>query len=264
MDTNMVLNTSFNELVFENRHKNYGAYQIRKRYSRNVLLAGFLAVAFFTSALGAYYINKPEPKEAGVIPVTGVRDSLIIIGGPKPPDKPPVKPPVTPPAPKGSLAALTSNLVVEKDSLLPPANPNDTLGNSKGVTGGKGDPKDTATVRVAPPCTDCDTHKVVKRRNWLPHPPKDPGLDDFFRKNIHYPVLAKEQGIEGVVYLTFVVDTKGDVKEIQIAKGAHPLLDREVLRVAKLMPKWEPVKDENGEVVEYQYSKPVRFKLGER
>lgn len=262
MDTNMVLNTSFNELVFENRHKSYGAYQIRKRYSQNVLFAGFLAVAFFTSALGAYFINMPEPKKAEVIPVTGVKDSLIIIG-PKLPDKPIVKPPATPPAPKGSTAALTSNIVVAKDSVAP-VNPNDTLGNFKGVTGGKGDPKDTTTVKITPPCTDCDTHKVVKRRNWLPHPPKDPGLDDFFRKNIHYPALAKEQGIEGVVYLTFVVDTKGDVKEIQIAKGAHPLLDREVLRVAKKMPKWEPVKDENGEIIEYQYSKPVRFKLGDR
>jgi protein TonB len=252
----MVLNASFNELVFENRHKNYGAYQIRKRYSRNVLLAGFLAIAFFSSALGAYFINKPD------------RNGMIAI-----PDQPPQLDTTIvvltvnqqqqqnqqqPKAPKGS-SAITSNLVVQ-DS-VPPVTPADTIGVAKGTPGGQGKLTDTATVKIAPPCLNCDSHKVVKRKTWLANPPKDPGLDAFFRNNIRYPQMAKEQGIEGVVYLTFVVDTKGDVKEIQIAKGANPLLDREVLRVAKMMPKWDPVKDENGEIVEYQYSKPVRFKL---
>lgn len=261
MDTNMVLNASFNELVFENRHKNYGAYQIRKRYSRNVLLAGFLAVLLFTAALGAYFINMPE-SQAGVPPISGRTDTISIILGEEPRVKPPVKPILSPPAAKGS-AAITSNIVITTDSVAA-TNVTDTIGIAGGVKGGTGT-KDSVqtTSTVGKPCLDCPdtTKKIVKRRDWLPFPPKDPGLDAFFVKNIKYPQPAKDQGIEGTVYLTFVVDTKGDVREIKIAKGAHPLLDREVLRVAKFMPKWEPVKDETGEIIEYQYSKPVRFKL---
>lgn len=259
MDTNMVLNASFNELVFENRHKNYGAYQIRKRYSRNVLLAAFFAVTLFSMALGTYFINMPESNAAVPMIITG-HDSIITIGDPPP--KPIIKPVVTnPPARKGSTNTITSNIVIMKDSSSqvdmknPPGNPN---GPDKGI----GLLKDTGTVAVNP-CPNCgDTiPKKPKFRDWLPFPPKDPGLDAFFVKNIKYPQAAREQNIEGIVYLTFIVDTKGDVRDIKIAKGAHPLLDREVLRVAKFMPKWEPVKDETGEIVEYQYNKPVRFKL---
>jgi protein TonB len=258
----MVLNPSFNELVFENRHKNYGAYQIRKRYSRNVVLAGFLAVALFSAALGAYFINMPESHAMGVPPVISTKDSIVVIGGPKLPVKPPTpKLPANPPAPKGSPNTVTSNIIIAKDSVTP-LNPNDTAGRYDGVKNGPGKLKDSTVVAVHPPCTNCDSTPPKKEpRKWLPNPPKDPGLDAFFVKNIRYPQQAKEMGIEGVVYLTFVVDTKGDVRDIEILKGAHPLLDREVLRVAKFMPKWEPVKDENGEIVEYQYSKPVRFKL---
>jgi protein TonB len=253
----MVLNTSFNELVFENRHKNYGAYQIRKSYSRNVLLAGFLAVAFFSSALGAYFINKPDKNGTLVIPdQPKPTDTLIMIINPDQPKQ--QENTQRQRAPKGN-SSMTSSLVVAHDS-LPPVSPADTFGIAKGVPGGKGKLADTLPLKVVPPCLNCDSPKVVKRVTWVPSP-KDPGLDEFFRKNIHYPEMAKEQGIEGVVYLTFVVDTKGDVKEIKIAKGAHPLLDNEVLRVAKKMPKWDPVKDQDGEIVEYQYSKPVRFKL---
>mgnify|MGYP002336451384 CR=1 FL=1 len=256
----MVLNASFNELVFENRHKNYGAYQIRKRYSRNVLLAGFLAVSFFTAALGTYFINMPESQAMGPVPMFGLNDSVIVIGGPKPPDKPILKQP-NPPAPKGSTNTITSNIVVAKDSVKP-LNPNDTVGIPNGQTRGPGKLKDSIPGIVGNPCTNCDSVPPKKEpRKWLLNPPKDPGLDAFFVKNIKYPQPAKDQGIQGTVYLTFVVDTKGDVRDITILKGAHPLLDREVLRVAKFMPKWEPVKDENGEIIEYQYSKPVRFKL---
>jgi periplasmic protein TonB len=261
MDTNMVLNPSFNELVFENRHKNYGAYQIRKRYSRNVVLAGFLAVSIFTMAIGAYFINMPE-SQAGVPPViTDNRvDTIPMIIGDHPP-KPRVQPPANPPAPKGSTNTITSNIVVAKDSVTP-VNPNDTIGRPDGKIGGIGKLKDSIPLAAGNPCINCDSvPKKKEPRKWLPFPPKDPGLDAFFVKNIRYPQIAKEQGIEGVVYLTFIVDTKGDVRDIAILKGAHPLLDKEVLRVAKFMPKWEPVKDENGEIVEYQYSKPVRFKL---
>ena len=261
MDTNMVLNASFNELVFENRHKDYGAYQIRKRYSKNVLLAGLLAVSIFAVAMGSYFINMPDAN-AAVIPIVPKQDTHIIqLMRDNEKDKQKEKIEPKPQPQKGSSNTITTNIVITMDSVLP-MNPNDTAGSSKGIAGGTGKIEDTIrTTGGGTPCLDCpDTTKPTLVK-WLINPPKDPGLDEFFRKNIHYPQIAKDQGIEGVVYLTFVVDTKGDVRDIAILKGAHPLLDREVLRVAKFMPKWDPVIGDDGHVVEYQYSKPVRFKL---
>ncbi|CAN5430946.1 hypothetical protein BH09BAC5_BH09BAC5_07320 [soil metagenome] len=259
MDTNMVLNQSFNELVFENRHKDYGAYQIRKHYSQNVLFSAILAISFFGLLFGAYFLNAPDAK-AVALPTDSPKIDPRVIHIDVIKNNTEQKKQQEPLAPKGNPNTITSNIVVDKDSVAP-TNMNDTIGVFKGKIGGIGKLIDTSAVATNP-CTNCDTtHVQPKRVKWLPNPPKDPGLDAFFVKNIHYPQMAKEQGIEGVVYLTFVVDTKGNVKDIEILKGANPMLDREVLRVAKIMPNWEPVKDDNGELVEYQYSKPVRFKL---
>jgi protein TonB len=259
MDTNMVLNASFNELVFENRHKNYGAYEIRKRYSKNVLVAGFLAVTLFTMAIGAYFINMPEANASVMIgdPRHHADTTVVVL---KKPDenKPKPKPEVKPLPPKGTTNTITTRLVI-LDS-VPPTHMNDSVaGVAKGPFG-PGHIKDTGTVA----CANCGDSVVVKPPRlvtWLVNPPKDPGLDAFFKQNIRYPQLAKEQGIEGVVYLTFIVTITGDVRDVKIAKGANPMLDKEVLRVAKFMPKWEPVKDDHGELVEYFFSKPVRFIL---
>lgn len=257
----MVLNTSFNELVFENRHKDYGAYQIRKRYSRNVLLAGFFAVTIFSLALGSYFINMPESHAIVIAPPVDPNDTIpMIIGDPKTQERPKLKDP-KPAPPKGSPNTITDNIVIVKDSASV-VNTSDSVGVTNSLTNGPGKVIDSGSVAVTGgPCLDCPDTTTIRRVAWLPNPPKDPGLDDFFRKNIKYPQLAKDQDIEGVVYLTFVVDTKGDVREIAILRGAHPLLDKEVLRVARIMPKWDPVKDDSGELVEYQYSKPVRFTL---
>jgi protein TonB len=257
MDTNMVLNASFNELVFENRHKNYGAYEIRKRYSKNVLVAGFLAVTLFSMAIGAYFINMPEANASVMIgdPRHQVDTALVVL---KKPDenKPKPKAEAKPLPPKGSTSTLTR--IVIQDS-VPPTHMNDSAaGVAKGPFG-PGHLKDTGTV--ASSYRDSVITVPPRLVTWLPNTPKDPGLDAFFKANIRYPQLAKEQGIEGVVYLTFIVTTTGDVRDVKIAKGANPMLDKEVLRVAKFMPKWEPVKDDHGELVEYFFSKPVRFKL---
>ncbi len=258
----MVLNPSFNELVFENRHKDYGAYQIRKRYSKNVLLSGFLAVSLFAIAIGAYFINMPEANALLALKKDHKVDTTIVIIGPmkeKEKDKEKDHAKVKPLPPKGPSSSNTSNIVITKDSVAP-MNQNDTAGRSpRGIVGGTGQVKDSVKT-TGIPCPECDT---VKPRlvTWLQNPPKDPGLDEFFRKNIRYPQSAKDANIEGTVWLSFIVDTKGNVRQIEIAKGVDPSLDREVLRVAKFMPKWDPITD-NGDPVEFLYRKPIRFLLG--
>ena len=62
--------------------------------------------------------------------------------------------------------------------------------------------------------------------------------------------------------LSFVVETDGSITDPQVVRGVHPLLDEEALRVAKLMPKWEPGY-QNGIPVRVKYNIPVTFKLGE-
>jgi len=87
------------------------------------------------------------------------------------------------------------------------------------------------------------------------------GADEFrlfISKNLKYPKEARKQGIEGRVFVSFVIDKNGDVKNVKIERGVHSSLDEEAIRVVKLSPKWEPGKNE-GEFVNIQYTFPIVF-----
>lgn len=94
--------------------------------------------------------------------------------------------------------------------------------------------------------------------------PKFPGGDEalgnFLRKNIVYPAMAKEMGIQGKVYARFIVEKDGSISNLQIAKGISDECNKEVLRVLKLMPKWEPGINKE-QIVRVQFQLPVSFIL---
>ena len=79
-------------------------------------------------------------------------------------------------------------------------------------------------------------------------------------KNINYPEDCKKEGIQGRVIVQFVVDKDGSIKDPTIARGVHPSLDKEALRVLSSMPNWKPGK-QKGEAVKVRYTIPVMFKL---
>jgi protein TonB len=262
MDNNMVLNTGFNELVFENRHKKYGAYQIRRRYRRNVILSGLISISILCSGMVLYFLNLPEATAA--VPRFTNRDINLsrLVPPTVDPPKPPTKPvqPKSPPPLGTTSKMITTPKIVEKPVETPSV---DSSGKSAtGKIGGIGSPIDTTSGG----CINCVTKKdsiiPPQRVDWTPDPIKEPGLDAFFKKNIRYPEIAKEQGIQGVVYLEFIVDVLGNTKECKIVKSPDPLLSKEVLRVAAKMPKFEPVTF-NGVPVEYIFRKPIHFTLGE-
>lgn len=68
------------------------------------------------------------------------------------------------------------------------------------------------------------------------------GLQSYIAHNIAYPVPAIEHNIEGKVYISFIVEKNGSISNVEIMKSAHPLLDKEAIRVVKKMPKWKPGK----------------------
>jgi len=85
---------------------------------------------------------------------------------------------------------------------------------------------------------------------------------DWVMKQLIYPKEAKEQGIEGIVYIQFVVNTKGDVTTTKIMREADPLLDAEAIRVVKSSPQWTPGK-QRGQEVNVAFTFPVKFSLGD-
>ena len=94
--------------------------------------------------------------------------------------------------------------------------------------------------------------------------PEFPGGELALRKyiadHIKYPVIAAENGIQGKVYVTFVVDKDGSVSNARIARGVDPSIDQEALRVVNSLPKWKPGK-QRGKPVRVSYTVPINFQL---
>ncbi len=86
------------------------------------------------------------------------------------------------------------------------------------------------------------------------------GLLAFLRNNINYPTYAREVGISGIVYLSFVIEKDGSVSNISVQRGIGGGCDEEAVRVLKLMPPWSPGRN-NGLPVRVKFTLPVKFTL---
>ncbi|MCS4436433.1 energy transducer TonB [Aquiflexum gelatinilyticum] len=85
--------------------------------------------------------------------------------------------------------------------------------------------------------------------------------NEYLRKNLKYPTQARRMGIEGTVYVVFVVNTDGTVQDVELLRGIGGGCDEEALRVVKGAPKWTPGK-QRGCPVRVRMRLPIRFKLG--
>lgn len=99
---------------------------------------------------------------------------------------------------------------------------------------------------------------------YVKNMPEFPGgqlaLRRYIAEHIVYPAVARENGIQGTVYLRFEVTRTGEIGKVQLQKGVDPLLDEEAIRVIKELPKFTPG-EQNGKKVNVWYSIPVTFKL---
>ena len=82
----------------------------------------------------------------------------------------------------------------------------------------------------------------------------------FIYKNIKYPAIARENGVEGTVVVTFVVEKDGSITDAQVVRDIGAQCGQEALRVVNMMPKWVPGK-QRGRSVRVQFNLPVKFKL---
>ena len=92
--------------------------------------------------------------------------------------------------------------------------------------------------------------------------PSFPGgnVSKWIAKNVKYPVLAMENGIQGKVFIQFVIERDGSITDVKVARGVDASLDKEAVRVVQSMPKWKPGK-QRGKPVRVAYTLPINFQL---
>ena len=91
-------------------------------------------------------------------------------------------------------------------------------------------------------------------------PGGESGLQEYISSNLKYPQIAQENGIQGRVFVGYVVNKDGSVSDVKILRGVDPSLDKEALRIINSLPKWEPGK-QNGIPVRVSKSSVVIFNL---
>ena len=256
MNTEHAIASRHDDIVFENRNKEYGAYLIRREYDSNLskgTFASFLFVAcLFGVAYGAMMLRTDivtmlphRTEDGGLIP------KPIIIADAKPVvhTSPSVK------------ADLPPKVVSTNVADLPPVETQTTAstGNENGppVEAGPG------VVEVGGPVipTVIEQPKTIDIAEVMPEfEGGTKALYRFLRKTLQYPNVSQRIGEEGTVFVRFVIDVTGSVTGIEVLKSVSSPLDKEASRVIAKMPKWKPGK-QHGAPVNVRMVLPIKFEF---
>ena len=101
-----------------------------------------------------------------------------------------------------------------------------------------------------------DVYMVVEDMPEFP----EGDVKHYLAEHVRYPEEAKKQGVEGVVFVRFIIKPDGSLTDVEVSRPVHPLLDAEALRVVREMPRWKPGR-QDGKPVRVFYSVPVEFRL---
>ena len=126
---------------------------------------------------------------------------------------------------------------------------------------GTGAPSAVATGPVGPIVDEVDDDRVydVVEEN-ASFPGGDEECMKWLRKNIRYPSICQEQGVQGRVIVAFVVNRDGSIVDVKVVRSPDENLSEEAIRVVKLMPKWKPARQGN-KTVRSRFNLPVMFRL---
>ena len=269
------------DMVFAGKNKEYGAYQLRKGTSgRNIkaLLILVIAAALVGGFLAWKVIEQKQAEEQQAYMEAMELAKLQQQAKKEEKKKEPVKPKIEPKKeiPVARETQKFTAPVIKKDELVKEENQvkqMDKLDDKVAVgTEDKEGVKDRTVEAVrseiavaAPPPPPAPKPEVAtKVFDVVEEMPSFPGgngaLMSYLNGNTKYPVVAQENGVQGRVIVSFVVERDGSISDVKVARSVDPSLDREAQRVVKSMPKWKPGK-QNGSAVRVKYTVPVVFRL---
>lgn len=268
---NMNTPTTMDEIVFEKRNKDYGAYLLRKLYDKNVLLSLLLATMVFSVFLLFPLVNTLLAEKKEVPPPPKKKVELAIIDVPLDPKTPPPPPlpPVEPPKIK-TVKFVPPEIVPDEKVEEPPPPTQKEL--EKETASDKDREGEENPDGELPP--DVDTGKLgglgdtESDEPWMGPITKDVEFDggykSYIAKNVsdrlrHY---VSERGIKGRINFFAIIGKDGSVKSVEVIPGREipncKMCTEEILEIIKKMPKWKPAEN-NGIPVVRKIMIPVAF-----
>lgn len=246
------------DLVFEHRNKEYGAYSIRKWYEVRLTRAFIFSTIGFVLLILSPFLIGLFGKSAKDVDKSKT-EVIVNLEQPPPINEEPPPPPPPPPQPMKEIVKFVPPVIKENapEEETPPVQE-----ELKETTIGTINQQGEKTDEIPPEApVDPDAGKIFTIVEEMPSFPGGEGkLFEFLTKNIKYPPIARENGIQGRVYVTFVVDKEGKIKDAKVVRGIGGGCDEEALRVVRAMPDWK-IGKQNGRPVAVQYNLPVNFTL---
>lgn len=249
---------AFDDIVFEDRNKEYGAYRLRKKYNRNVLIALAIGIVIISTAIITPYLNakaldnRTKRAERQVeIKMENLDTPVEQVAPPPPPPPPPTDvvqqqkyvPPI-----------VVDSIKPEEVSQLMTADEAQTEVTDKEAV------EVQQTIKEEVQEADVEEVPFVVVEEMPMYPGGDPALLKYIMEHVQYPEVAKENNIQGRVIIRFCVTAKGGVSQVSVLKGVDPELDKEAIRVVNTLPAFKPGK-QGGKPVPVWYMVPITFTL---
>ena len=269
-----LIDNSWVDLVFEGKNQAYGAYRLRKNTGKRnfwSLVTVILAIAaIFLIVIAKVAIENAMPKKVAI--TTDVELSQL---AKKKEAKVERKEPVKIEMEQKVVEKVKSSVkftapVIKKDEDVAPEDElksQDDLAKTAVAIGSfdvKGNDEAAGEVLKAKEVIAQEKPVEEKVFDVVEQMPQFPGGDaalfEYLSTHIKYPTIAEENGVQGRVIVTFVVERDGSITDVKVVKSVDPSLDKEASRVVAGMPKWIPGK-QNGSAVRVKYTVPVTFRL---
>lgn len=267
MDLQTLKTADYLDIIFDNRNKHYGGYELRRTYGQR--LKKTMAILYSTLTAVALYglVHKAAPEVKHVARL--VPNTIVDI-------HPPIVPPVVPPPPAQPQQQARPRLRTEiftdpilTDEVIPDDKQMarvDALTNAQaGLT--QNNTGDDITLDITDAKTKDGTATVpVEVKPNVPWvvveqmPEFNGDIVAYLSKHVSYPEMARENNIQGRVVVRFVVNEDGSIAGASIIKGIGGGCDEEAIRVISAMPKWKPGK-QNGQAVKVFFQVPIMFTL---
>ena len=261
------------DLVFDEKNKEYGAYKLRSGLAHRNLVALIITIiiAAMVVLLPLLMSLMPEPEvkdeeiqvtELATLEEAEVKDESLVkkvdLAPPPPPLKSSVKF-VAPVIKKDSEVRDEDEMKSQEE--LQETKVTISIADVKGNDEEHG--KDIAEIKQV--VTQAPVEEVEEKPyTAVEQMPQFPGgeaeLLKYIFDKLRYPTISQENGVQGKVYIRFVVSKTGEVKDAQVMRSLDPYCDKEALRVIRTLPRWIPGK-QNGVNVPVYYVVPITFKL---
>ena len=249
---------AFDDIVFESRNKEYGAYRLRKKYSRNLLIGLAIGIVIMGTAVITPYlnakalVNQQKRAERQVeITMENLDQPTEVVAPPPPP----------PPPPEDVVQQAKYVPPVVVDSVKPEETAQLMTADQAQI-----EVKNEEVVEVIQEVKEevqedepeAEPFIVVEEMPMFPG--GESALLAYISEHTQYPEVAKENNIQGRVIVRFCVTSKGGVDKVSILKGVDQELDKEAMRVVQSLPTFKPGK-QGGKPVPVWYMVPITFTL---